>query len=58
MHPRFIKIRTNAVCVFHLIKSNNEILGSRDSRKGDKIIDKYLGPYEVLVVKEKGILTN
>ena len=27
----------------------------RDSRKGDKILDKYLGPYEVVEVKNKGI---
>ena len=27
----------------------------RDSRKGDKMLDKYLGPYEVVEVKNNGI---
>ena len=27
----------------------------RDSRKGDKMLDKYLGPYEVVEVKNKGL---
>ena len=27
----------------------------RESRKGDKMLDKYLGPYEVAEVRNKGI---
>ena len=39
----------------HVLVEIGEQKFRRDSRKGDKMLDEYLGPYEVVEDKQKGI---